>query len=166
MMIFVSVFQMLLLAYFFTHIKRRKSIKADLMIGDRCYGCKSKIEKTEDPLFRMSILLDALDNKCNFTLCKECQRDEKLSMLTNHNIRKNINKIKLLLLGDKYKKFHLISAFTIAILLITDLVVRLNYDIFFTNYIFNSYLLFYWIVITYEHKITSIKKPSTREGQG
>lgn len=163
-MIFISLFQILLLICFFISSKRRKIIKADLVIGERCYSCKSKIENDKDTFAKIYSILDALDDKCNFTLCKECQRDEKLSMLTNHGIRKKINKIKLFLLSKKYIKFNLISAFIIVVLLVIDLIVRLNYDMFFANYIFNSYILFYWLVIIYHYKVSSIKKPSTREG--
>ncbi len=152
----LAVINFLVMIYAFIHLSKRKSIKMDLKIGDVCYGCKSKIEK--DFGNRIYNMLDAIDGENHLTLCKQCERDEKLSMITNHGIGKKINKIKLFLLGNSYTKFNFILLSILVLLLIIDLIFRYRYDLFVFNHIYNIYAILYWLIVIYAFRISSVKK--------
>ena len=136
-------------------VKKTKYISMDLRNGEMCYCCKNKIEMSKS-----DVLYNILNNKKNYTICKSCQRDEKLDKLVNNNRLSKLNRFKLFLLSEKYDRVSKYLLISLVILLSFDLVLRLVFQIEWFSPIYNFYVIFYWLLIIYRHKLISIKKPS------
>lgn len=134
-------------------VKNTKYVTIDLRSGEMCYCCKSKIE-----IDRNELLNNILDNKTNYRICKACQRDEKLDELVNHSKLSRINKFKLFLLSEKYDKFARYLLFSLVILVFFDVTLKIVFDIKWFSPIYNLYLVCYWVLLIYRHKLISTKK--------
>jgi len=152
MSIFLTFFPFIFLIYFFVLLSKTKYITGDLKFGKRCYSCKQDI--TTDIVADFDVLLSGKDN---FKLCESCKRDEKINKLFNGKISL-LNKFKFYLISSNKSITYFI--FLIVILLIIDITLKLVFDIKWFTYIYNFFLLIYWIFTIYRHKLISIKKPS------
>jgi len=83
--------------------------------------------------------------------------DETINKLFNGKLSL-VNKFKFYLISSNKSLIYFI--FLIVILLIIDITLKLVFDIKWFTYIYNSFLLIYWILTIYRHKLISIKKPS------
>lgn len=145
----------LFIIYYMIMVKNTKYVSLDLKNGEMCYCCKAKIE-----LDRSVVLSNMLNNKTNYSICKSCQRDEKLDKIVNHSKLSKLNSFKLFLLSERYDKFSRYLLFSLVFLISIDLILKLVFDIKWFSPIYNTYLVFYWLLLIYRHKLISIKKPS------
>lgn len=141
------------IVYYMIMIKNTKYVSMDLRNGEMCYCCKGKIDIDKNDL-----LNNILNNKTNYRICKACQRDEKLDEIVNHSKLSKINKFKLFLLSEKYDKFSRYLLFSLVFLVSFDLVLKLVFQIKWFTPIYNLYLVCYWLVMIYRHRLISIKK--------
>jgi hypothetical protein len=148
-LIFTFVPFIFILYYTFLFAKTN-TITFDLKIGQRCYSCKDDIDISD--MEKLNLLVS---NKSNFRLCDSCQRDEKINSVFNNRFP-YLNRVKLYLI--KSNKIIVYSIILIVILLFIDTILRV-YGIKWFSYIYNSFIIIYWIFTIYRHKIISIKKP-------
>ena len=134
-------------------LKNTKYVNMDLRNGEMCYCCKGKIEIDKNVL-----LSNILNNVTNYRICKACQRDEKLDEIVNHSKLSKINKFKFFLLSEKYDKFARYLLLSLVILLSFDLILKLVFHIKWFSPIYNLYLVCYWLLLIYRHKLISTKK--------
>ena len=135
-------------------VKNTKYVTMDLRNGEMCYCCKGKIE-----MDRNDVMYNILNNVTNYRICKACQRDEKLDEIVNHSKLSKINKFKLFLLSEKYDKFARYLPFSLVILVFLDITLKMVFDIKWFSPIYNLYLVCYWLLLIYRHKLISTKKP-------
>ena len=151
MSIFFTLFPFIFLIYYTVLLKKTNYITYDLKIGKKCYSCKEEIN-TDVTDFNV-----LLGKKNKFNLCESCKRDEKINKLFNGKLSL-VNKFKFYLISSNKPLIYFI--FLIVTLLIIDITLKVAFDIKWFTYIYNSFLLIYWIITIYRHKLISIKKPS------
>lgn len=134
-------------------LKNTKYVSMYLRNGEMCYCCKGKIDIDKNVL-----LNNILNNKTNYRICKACQRDEKLDEIVNHSKLSKINKFKFFLLSEKYDKVARYLLFSLVFFVSFDLVLKLVFQIKWFTPIYNLYLVCYWLVMIYRHRLISIKK--------
>ena len=135
-------------------LRKTKYVTMDLRNGEMCYCCKDKIEMDKNDL-----LNNILNNKSNYRICKACQRDEKLDEIVNHSKLSKINKFKFFLLSERYDKFAKYLLFSLVFFVLSDVVLKMVFDIKWFTPIYNLYLVCYWLLMIYRHRLMSIKKP-------
>jgi hypothetical protein len=135
-------------------VKNTKYVTMDLRNGEMCYCCKGKIE-----MDRNDVLYNILNNVTNYRICKACQRDEKLDEIVNHSKLSKLNKFKFFLLSERYDKFAKYLLFSLVILVFLDITLKIVFDIKWFSPIYNLYLVCYWLLLIYRHKLISTKKP-------
>lgn len=134
-------------------LRKTKYVTMDLRNGEMCYCCKDKIE-----IDRNEVLYNMLNNKTNYRICKACQRDEKLDEIVNHSKLSKINKFKFFLLSERYDKFSKYLLFSLVFFVFSDVVLKMVFDIKWFTPIYNLYLVCYWLLMIYRHRLMSIKK--------
>jgi len=153
MSIIFSLIPFAFIIYYMIMIKNTKYVSMDLRNGEMCYCCKGKMDIDKNDL-----LNNILNNKSNYRICKACQRDEKLDEIVNHSKLSKINKFKLFLLSEKYDKFARYLLFSLVFFVSFDLVLKLVFQIKWFTPIYNLYLVCYWLLLIYRHRLISIKK--------
>ena len=133
--------------------KNTKYVTMDLRNGEMCYCCKGKIE-----MDRNDVMYNILNNVTNYRICKSCQRDEKLDEIVNHSKLSKLNKFKFFLLSERYDKIAKYLLFSLVILVFFDITLKIVFDIKWFSPIYNLYLVCYWLLIIYRHRLMSIKK--------
>lgn len=154
MSIIFSLIPFIFIIYYTIMVKNTKYVTMDLRNGEMCYCCKGKIE-----MDRNDVLYNILNNVTNYRICKACQRDEKLDEIVNHSKLSKINKFKFFLLSEKYDKFARYLLFSLVILVFLDITLKIVFDIKWFSPIYNLYLVCYWLLLIYRHKLISTKKP-------
>jgi len=139
--------------YYLTTINKSKYVSSDLKSGEVCYSCKEKMDIDNE-----EVLENLINNKSNYRLCQSCKRDEKLDEIVNHSKLSKLNKFKLYLISDSYNKFFKILLALLLILCITDVTLKVVFNIKGFSYFYNSFLVFYWLLVIYRHKLISVKK--------
>ena len=152
--IIFSLIPFIFIIYYMIMLRKTKYVTMDLKNGEMCYCCKGKIE-----MDRNDVLYNILNNVTNYRICKACQRDEKLDEIVNHSKLSKINKFKFFLLSEKYDKFARYLLFSLVILLFLDITLKIVFDIKWFSPIYNLYLVCYWLLLIYRHKLISTKKP-------
>jgi hypothetical protein len=153
MSIIFSLIPFIFIIYYTIMVKNTKYVTMDLRNGEMCYCCKGKIE-----MDRNDVMYNILNNVTNYRICKACQRDEKLDEIVNHSKLSKINKFKFFLLSEKYDKFARYLLFSLVILLFLDITLKMVFDIKWFSPIYNLYLVCYWLLLIYRHKLISTKK--------
>ena len=154
MSIIFSLIPFIFIIYYTIMVKNTKYVTMDLRNGEMCYCCKGKIE-----MDRNDVMYNILNNVTNYRICKACQRDEKLDEIVNHSKLSKINKFKFFLLSEKYDKFARYLLFSLVILVFLDITLKMVFDIKWFSPIYNLYLVCYWLLLIYRHKLISTKKP-------
>ena len=134
-------------------LRKTKYVTMDLRNGEMCYFCKDKIE-----VDRNDVMYNILNNKANYQICKSCQRDEKLDEIVNYSKLSKLNKFKFFLLSEKYDKLARYLLFSLVILVFFDITLKMVFDIKWFTPIYNLYLVSYWLLMIYRHRLMSIKK--------
>jgi len=148
-----SLLPFIFITYYMTMLRKTKYITMDLRNGEMCYCCKDKIEMDKN-----DVLYNILNNKANYQICKSCQRDEKLDEIVNYSKLSKLNKFKFFLLSEKYDKLAKYLLFSLVILVTLDITLKIVFDIKWFSPIYNLYLVCYWILLIYRHKLISTKK--------
>ena len=141
------------IVYYIFIMKKSKYVSSDLKSGEICYSCREKMD-----IDRMEVLENLLNNKSNYRLCQSCKRDEKLDEIVNHSKLSKINKFKLYLISDSYDKFFKILLVLLLIFCITDVTLKVVFNIKGFSYFYNTFLVCYWLLLIYRHKLISVKK--------
>jgi len=134
-------------------VNKSKYVSFELKVGEICYSCREKIEINEKERFE-----NILNNKANYSICKSCKRDEKLDEIVNHSKLSRLNRFKLYLISDDYNKFAKILLGFLVVFCITDITLKIVFDIKGFTYFYNTFLVFYWLLLIYRHKLISTKK--------
>ena len=134
-------------------LRKTKYVTMDLKNGEMCYCCKGKIE-----MDRNDVMYNILNNVTNYRICKSCQRDEKLDEIVNHSKLSKLNKFKFFLLSERYDKIAKYLLFSLVILVFFDITLKIVFGIKWFSPIYNLYLVCYWLLIIYRHRLMSIKK--------
>jgi hypothetical protein len=142
------------IVYYIILVKKSEYISSDLKSGEICYSCKEKLEVEQDVVFQ-----NLINNKTNYQLCQSCKRDEKLDEIVNYSRLSILNRFKLYLISEKYNRVLLSLVFLLLIFCITDIILKITFDIKWFSYFYNLFLVFYWSIIIYRHKLISTKKP-------
>jgi len=153
MSLIFTLIPFIFIIYYMIMVKNTKYVNIDLKTGEMCYCCKGKIEMDKN-----EVLNNILNNKTNYRICKSCQRDQKLDELVNHSKLSKINKFKFFLLSEKYDKLARYLLFSLVILVFFDITLKTVFDIKWFSPIYNLYLVCYWILLIYRHKLISTKK--------
>ena len=151
--ILFTLIPFIFIVYYMTIISKSKYVTSDLKSGEICYSCKEKMEIDQVELFE-----NLINNKTNYRLCQSCKRDEKLDKIVNHSKLSRINRFKLYLISDGYNKMAKMLLGLLVLLCITDVTLKVVSDIKGFSYFYNIFLVFYWLLIIYRHKLISIKK--------
>lgn len=153
MSVLYALIPFIFIIYYMIMVKKTKYVSMDLRNGEMCYCCKGKMD-----IDKSDLLNNILNNKTNYRICKACQRDEKLDEIVNHRKLSKINKFKLFLLSEKYDKFARYLLLSLVFLVSFDLVLKLVFQIKWFTPIYNLYLVCYWLIMIYRHRLISIKK--------
>ena len=153
MSIIFSLIPFIFIIYYTIMVKNTKYVTMDLRNGEMCYCCKGKIE-----MDRNDVMYNILNNVTNYRICKSCQRDEKLDEIVNHSKLSKLNKFKFFLLSEKYDKFARYLLFSLVILVTLDITLKTVFGIKWFSPIYNLYLVCYWVLLIYRHKLISTKK--------
>lgn len=153
MSIVFSLIPFIFITYYMVMLRKTKYVTMDLRNGEMCYCCKSKIE-----MDRSDVMYNILNNVTNYRICKSCQRDEKLDEIVNHSKLSKLNKFKFFLLSERYDKIAKYLLFSLVILVFFDITLKIVFDIKWFSPIYNLYLVCYWLLIIYRHRLMSIKK--------
>lgn len=141
------------IVYYMTIISKSKYVTSDLKSGEICYSCKEKMK-----IDQVELLDNLLNNKTNYRLCQSCKRDEKLDEIVNYSKLSKLNRFKLYLISDSYNKMAKMLLGLLVLLCITDVTLKVVSDIKGFSYFYNIFLVFYWLLIIYRHKLISVKK--------
>jgi hypothetical protein len=126
------------IVYYIILVKKSEYISSDLKSGEICYSCKEKLEVEQDEVFQ-----NLINNKTNYQLCQSCKRDEKLDEIVNHSRLSIINRFKLYLISEKDNRLLLYLVFLLLIFCITDITLKIIFDIKWFSYFYNLFLVFY-----------------------
>ena len=139
--------------YYMTTLGKSNYVTSDLKSGEMCYCCKEKMEVDQ-----VELLENLINNKDNYRLCQSCKRDEKLDEIVNHSKLSKLNRFKLYLISDSYNRLFKVFIALLLIFCITDITLKVVFDIKWFGYFYNVFLVCYWTLIVYRHKLISIKK--------
>ena len=139
--------------YYMTTLGKSNYVTSDLKSGEMCYCCKEKMEVDKEEL-----LENLINNKSNYKLCQSCERDQKLDEIVNHSKLSKLNRFKLYLISDSYNKLFKISITLLLIFCIVDITLKVVFDIKVFSYFYNTFLVCYWLLLIYRHKLISVKK--------
>ena len=139
--------------YYMFAVNKSKYVSFELKIGEICYSCREKIEINEKERFE-----NILNNKSNYRLCPSCKRDEKLDEIVNKSKLSKINRFNLYLISDDYNKLGKILLGFLVIFCLTDVALKIVFDIKGFTYFYNTFLVCYWLLLIYRHKLISTKK--------
>lgn len=141
------------IAYYTTMIRKSKYVTSDLKNGEVCYSCKEKMD-----IDQVELLENLINNKTNYRLCQSCKRDDKLDEIVNHSKSSRLNRFKLYLISDSYNRLFKILILLLLVFCVTDVILKVVFNIKGFSYFYNSFLVFYWLLIIYRHKLISVKK--------
>lgn len=134
-------------------VSKSNYVMYDLKSGEICYSCKDKMVVDKEELFQ-----NLINNKTNYRLCQSCKRDEKLDEIVNHSKLSIPNRFKLYLISDDSNKMAKILLVLLVLFSITDITLKIVFDIKLFGYFYNTFLICYWLFLIYRHRLISIKK--------
>ena len=144
----------ILISYTFYFIKKnnKKDISFNYLykrVGTQCYKCDADLDDFYDQMDKL------VKDKEDFTLCKKCNRDEKLYLLENgkfkfffYTLESRFNKS---LLSDKfYKKFSIFMSVSVLLTLLIHFILYYNFNIGFFLWINYSSVTINFLIILYQ----------------
>jgi hypothetical protein len=153
MSLIFSLIPFVFIIYYLSITSKSKYVSSDLKSGEICYSCKEKMD-----IDRAELLENLLNNKTNYRLCRSCKRDENLDKIVNHSKLSRLNRFKLYLIGDDYNKFAKILLVFLVVFCTTDITLKVVFGIKSFAYFYNTFLVCYWLLLIYRHKLISTKK--------
>ena len=151
--ILFTIIPFIFIVYYIFIVRKSKYVTSDLKSGEICYSCKEKMEIEQVELFE-----NLINNKTNYRLCQSCKRDEKLDKIVNHSKLSKLNRFKLYLISDSYSKLFKILLTLLLIFCIVDITLKTVFDTKGFSYLYNTFLVCYWLLLIYRHKLISVKK--------
>jgi hypothetical protein len=155
MIIFFLFTPLIFMAFITISLMKRESIKWELNRGNRCWNCKEKKEPNWN--------IKSGEVNLNLSLCEICERHLKISKIISIRNRLYYG-LKKIIISSKSKWIM------ITILIINLLILLFNFIVPFflpelktfaiISFIIVSHLFWVWMYL--EHRLTSIKKPSTK----
>jgi uncharacterized membrane protein len=103
-------------------------------------------------------MYNIINNKTNYQICTACQRDEKLDGIVGYSKLSKLNKFKFFLFSEKYDKLAKYLLFSLVILVFFDITLKIIFHIKWFSPIYSLYLVSYWLLMIYRHRLMSIKK--------
>lgn len=144
----------ILISYTIYFIKKnnKKDISFNYLykrVGTQCYKCDADLDDFYDQMDKL------VKDKEDFTLCKKCNRDEKLYFLENgkfkfffYILESRFNKY---LLSDKfYKKFSIFMSVSVLLTLLIHFILYYNFNIGFFLWINYSSVTINFLIILYQ----------------
>ena len=144
----------ILISYTIYFIKKnnKKDISFNYLykrVGTQCYKCDADLDDFYDQMDKL------VKDKEDFTLCKKCNRDEKLYLLENgkfkfffYTLESRFNKS---LLSDKfYKKFSIYMSISVLLTLLIHFILYYNFNIGFFLWINYSSVTINFLIILYQ----------------
>lgn len=144
----------ILISYTFYFIKKnnKKDISFNYLykrVGTQCYKCDADLDDFYDQMDKL------VKDKEDFTLCKKCNRDEKLYLLENgkfkfffYTLESRFNKS---LLSDKfYKKFSIFMSVSVLLTLLIHFILYYNFNIGFFLWVNYSSVTINFLIILYQ----------------
>lgn len=153
----LSLFPIFFVIYYFLRLKKREIVTWDLRNGSRCYSCKEQLLPLSNEEWKQ------IGDKENMKICKSCQRDETLNILIK-NKNDKIYKFKKYLISKNSDKAFLVLLIVMMVFIILNVCVDLIFKISFISIISSLVQSFFWSLLVYRLKLTSIKKPSVKKG--
>jgi hypothetical protein len=152
-----SLFNLILISYTFYYINKNKDkdISYNYLykrVGTQCYKCDVDLGEFYDQMDKL------VKNEEDFTLCKKCNRDEKLYFLQNGKLKLFFyifkSRFNKLLISDKfYKKFTLFMTMSILLTLIIHYILYFSFNIGFFLWINYSIVTLNFIIILYQNNL-------------
>jgi hypothetical protein len=152
-----SLFNLILISYTFYYINKNKDkdISYNYLykrVGTKCYKCDVDLGEFYDQMDKL------VKNEEDFTLCKKCNRDEKLYFLQNGKLKLFFyifkSRFNKLLISDKfYKKFTLFMTMSILLTLIIHYILYFNFNIGFFLWVNYSIVTLNFIIILYQNNL-------------
>ena len=152
-----SLFNLILISYTFYYINKNKDkdISYNYLykrVGTQCYKCDVDLGEFYDQMDKL------VKNEEDFTLCKKCNRDEKLYFLQNGKLKLFFyifkSRFNKLLISDKfYKKFTLFMTMSILLTLIIHYILYFNFNIGFFLWVNYSIVTLNFIIILYQNNL-------------
>ena len=144
----------ILISYTIYFIKKnnKKDISFNYLykrVGTQCYKCDDDLDEFYDQMDKL------VKDKEDFTLCKKCNRDEKLYLLENgkfkfffYILESRFNKY---LLSDKfYKKFSIFMSVSVLLTLLIHFILYYNFNIGFFLWVNYSSVTINFLIILYQ----------------
>lgn len=144
----------ILISYTIYFIKKnnKKDISFNYLykrVGTQCYKCDADLDDFYDQMDKL------VKDKEDFTLCKKCNRDEKLYLLENgkfkfffYTLESRFNKS---LLSDKfYKKFSIFMSVSVLLTLLIHFILYYNFNIGFFLWVNYSSVTINFLIILYQ----------------
>jgi len=155
---FVIVFCFIPILFTILHfylLKKRKSLDWEIKKGQICYNCKEDLNISEKESW------DRIMKSEDFSkLCVSCNRDQKISSLSNPFFRWKYKFQKVLISNNKYNKITLIFPIVVFSSIILDLVLKFNH-IYLNLWILSGFVNIIWYsIMTWRTIYTTQKKPS------
>jgi hypothetical protein len=152
-----SLFNIILVSYTFYYIYKNKDrdISYNYLykrVGTKCYKCDVDLGEFYDQMDKL------VKNEEDFTLCKKCNRDEKLYFLQNGKLKLFFyifkSRFNKLLISDKfYKKFNLFMTMSMVLTLIIHYILYFNFNIGFFLWVNYSIVTLNFIIILYQNNL-------------
>lgn len=152
-----SLFNLILISYTFYYINKNKDkdISYNYLykrVGTQCYKCDVDLGEFYDQMDKL------VKNEEDFTLCKKCNRDEKLYFLQNGKLKLFFyifkSRFNKLLISDKfYKKFTLFMTMSILLTLIIHYILYFSFNIGFFLWVNYSIVTLNFIIILYQNNL-------------
>lgn len=152
-----SLFNLILISYTFYYINKNKDkVFPDnylyKRVGTQCYKCDVDLGEFYDQMDKL------VKNEEDFTLCKKCNRDEKLYFLQNGKLKLFFyifkSRFNKLLISDKfYKKFTLFMTMSILLTLIIHYILYFSFNIGFFLWVNYSIVTLNFIIILYQNNL-------------
>ena len=153
MSLLFTLIPFIFIVYYMITVSKSNYVTSDLKSGEMCYCCKEKME-----VDREELLENLINNKSNYRLCQSCKRDEKLDDIVNHSKLSRLNRFKLYLISDDYNKVAKILLGFLVVFALGDVTLKVVFDIKGFGYFYNTFLVCYWLLLIYRHKLISVKK--------
>jgi hypothetical protein len=152
-----SLFNIILVSYTFYYINKNKDkdISYNYLykrVGTQCYKCDVDLGEFYDQMDKL------VKNEEDFTLCKKCNRDEKLYFLQNGKLKLFFyifkSRVNKLLISNKfYKKFNLFMTMSMVLTLIIHYILYFNFNIGFFLWVNYSIVTLNFIIILYQNNL-------------
>jgi len=155
---FVIIFCFIPILFTILHfylLKKRKSLDWEIKKGQICYNCKEDLNISEKESWNRIMKSEDFSK-----LCVSCNRDQKISSLSNPFFRWKYKFQKVLISNNKYNKITLIFPIVAFSSIILDLILKFNHIDLNLWIVYGSANIIWYLIMTWRTIYTTQKKPS------